>query len=285
MGIRVQRADRLATSNARNARRARRPTSPALGSGPRVPRRPRPRRVDRTCRAGVASAGPLDRLRSPPHQCGEVAGEPGPVGPGGFDPDPFDRAEPEHPRRQRRCPSAVVGNDSTPSRPPFMSMTAATMKSRCVSTPPTTRRAESTMAIGHPFDWLRGRHARPVKETSDRAAVVAATRVALRNGACRTPESDQPDRTHHPPTGCQPATPILTGSYVSLSPDQRDPEWDSTQCWGGRSVRASPTPGRQPEESTAAHEAEKGDQCEWAQVPLPVCANRRSASSRYTART
>ena len=54
--------------------------------------------------------------------------------------------------------------------------------------PPTIRRAESTMTIGHPFSKLRGRHARPVKETSDRAAVSAATRDALRNGACRTPK-------------------------------------------------------------------------------------------------
>ena len=61
--------------------------------------------------------------------------------------------------------------------------TAATFESRCVSTPPTTWRAESTMTIRPPLSKLRGRHARPVKETSDRAAVTAATRVALRNGA------------------------------------------------------------------------------------------------------
>src|SRR4051812_11882822 len=35
---------------------------------------------------------------------------------------------------------------------------------------------------------LRARHARPAKETSHREAVTAATRVALRKGACRTPE-------------------------------------------------------------------------------------------------
>ena len=34
---------------------------------------------------------------------------------------------------------------------PFMSTTAATFTSRCVSTPPTTRRAESTMATATPF--------------------------------------------------------------------------------------------------------------------------------------
>ena len=42
-----------------------------------------------------------------------------------------------------------------------------------------------------------------MKETSDRAAVGAATRVALRNGACRTPKSDQPD-SHAPPTNGMP---------------------------------------------------------------------------------
>ena len=44
----------------------------------------------------------------------EVAGEAGPIGAGALDPDPFDRAEPRHPRRQPRCPSGVVGNDSHP---------------------------------------------------------------------------------------------------------------------------------------------------------------------------
>jgi hypothetical protein len=32
-----------------------------------------------------------------------------------------------------------------------MSTTAATFESRCVSTPPTIRRAETTMAVSHPF--------------------------------------------------------------------------------------------------------------------------------------
>jgi transcriptional regulator with XRE-family HTH domain len=44
----------------------------------------------------------------------------------------------EKPRRPRR-------------RAPFMSTTAATFTSRCVSTPPTTKRAESTMATATPF--------------------------------------------------------------------------------------------------------------------------------------
>ena len=40
-------------------------------------------------------------------------------------------------------------------------------------------------------------------------------RVALRNGACRTPKHNQRDRPHHQPTGCPHTnTPILTGRSV-----------------------------------------------------------------------
>ncbi len=74
-----------------------------------------------------------------------------PVGASALDPDTFDRAEPGHHTANILCPAAVVRNDSTPNKPPFMSTTAATFTSRCVWTPPTIRREESTMTIGHPF--------------------------------------------------------------------------------------------------------------------------------------
>ena len=38
-----------------------------------------------------------------------------------------------------RCPAKVVGNSATPSNPPTGSSAAATLRSRCVSTPPVTR--------------------------------------------------------------------------------------------------------------------------------------------------
>ena len=60
--------------------------------------------------------------------------------------------------RAARCsPALVVGNDSTPSRPPMLSSAAATWTSRWVSTPPVTGRVASTMVIAIPFfKWLRG---------------------------------------------------------------------------------------------------------------------------------
>jgi hypothetical protein len=43
--------------------------------------------------------------------------------------------------------------------------------------------------------------------------LLAAARVALRNGACRTPKSDQPASSHQQQTLMQTSTRILTGSY------------------------------------------------------------------------
>src|SRR3954447_21791648 len=74
-----------------------------------------------------------------------------------------------------RYPAEVVANDSTPNNPPAASTTAATWTSKCVSTPPTTGRAEPTMVMAIPF-LSEGWHARPVKETVDRGAVAAAPR-------------------------------------------------------------------------------------------------------------
>src|SRR5215471_7523235 len=66
-----------------------------------------------------------------------------------------------NPRSQassRVYPGGVAGNSSTPSSPPIGSSAAATCASACVSTPPVTARASSTMVNVIPF-VVEGWHA------------------------------------------------------------------------------------------------------------------------------
>ena len=128
--------------------------------GLRDPRRPTrqrsPRRFDGVDRVGLAGAAAqlavgtidLDHLHT---TAAEMTSEAGTVRAGAFHANPGDRPERPRPNRAaRRNPMVVVANDSTPNTPPFASTAAATCTSRCVSTPPVTGRALSTMVIAIP---------------------------------------------------------------------------------------------------------------------------------------
>ena len=100
----------------------------------------------------------------------------------------FEGPEPGHPRRQRPVPFAGrrerFDTEQTTIHVDYRSDIGVSTR-----TDPTHNQAQEIYERRRPpLSYLRGRHARPVKETSDRAAVTAATRVALRNGACRTPK-------------------------------------------------------------------------------------------------
>ena len=89
----------------------------------------------------------------------EVAGQPGAVGAGALDPDPFDRAERRQPAVQLAdTRPASSGTTRRRARRRCASTTAATCTSRWVSTPPVTGRVASTMVIAIPSlsTWSRG---------------------------------------------------------------------------------------------------------------------------------
>src|SRR5262249_38107217 len=116
---------------------------PGLRRPARPARQRCPGRLDRIQRVGLpaAAAGlpvgavhldPLPRRRpagtgpAPPRRT--RCPPPRPTGP-----------NPDSQPSRSRCPAKVVGNSATPSSPPTRSSAAATLTSKCVSTPPVTK--------------------------------------------------------------------------------------------------------------------------------------------------
>ena len=132
-------------------------------------------------------------------------------------------------------PSAfgVVGNDSTPSRPPTGSTAAATWTSRWVSTPPTIGRVTSTMDICHPFlcNWVQGVARTSREGDRDELAVGAAGPLTLRYGACLIGAGDR-SHTHQQPGGshtCWPS-PSLTGQSACAAFEWRSRRMGLSAC-------------------------------------------------------
>jgi hypothetical protein len=104
----------------------------------------------------------------------EVAGQPGPIGPGPFDADQLDGAEVAQPAQQLLVAALVVAKLSTPSRVPRSSKAAATWTSRCVSTPPVMLRAKLVTVIPS-LVWVGVTPHRAERRTRQRRACVQAS--------------------------------------------------------------------------------------------------------------
>src|SRR5262249_41288551 len=84
---------------------------------------------------------------------------------------------PDSHRCSSRCPAEVVGNSATPSSPPIPSSAAATFMSRCVSTPPVTRRGAALRSRWLSTPPVTGRAA------STMVTVIPSASEVLRDGA------------------------------------------------------------------------------------------------------
>lgn len=110
-----------------------------------------------------------------------------------------------------RCPAEVVRNSATPSSPPIGSSAAATLRSRCVSTPPVTRhgatsrsecvsappvtgRAASTMVTVIPSAWQVSRDGAAAQQRGAGAIALLAQGDPPRYGAVLAPHQPGPGR-------------------------------------------------------------------------------------------
>ena len=95
------------------------------------------------------TVGPVDLDHRHPDPA-QLAGQRRPVGAGALHPHLVNVAEGGEPPSNAWFPAGLVGNDSTPNRPPMPSSAAATLRSRWVSTPPVTGREVSTIVTAIP---------------------------------------------------------------------------------------------------------------------------------------
>ena len=140
----------------------------------RRPGRLRWRRGDRTCHcAGVLAIRPVDLEDLDAHPA-QVTGQARAIGPGALDADLGDVTEGLEPAQQCLVAGELVSKRSVPSSPPSGSRAAATWTSRCVSTPPVTPRAASTMVMVIPSLYgVEGWHGRSGSERRGSGLFVA----------------------------------------------------------------------------------------------------------------
>ena len=191
--MRIERAERFATNNARSASTL---PLPPLACAARSSRQHGACRLDRVELVGLAVAATLLPIRAINLDHGdarrrEMTGQAGTVGAGPFDPDPLDRTERTQPRRQR-----VIASRRRRKRPHTQQAAdridrGGDMHIEMRVDTPTIGRATSTMAICHPFSRSTGQGVARTSREGDRdePAAAAASSITLRNGACLVTEA------------------------------------------------------------------------------------------------
>ena len=112
---------------------------------------------DLPCMAAHLTVGAINFDHDQPARL-QIARQARAIRAGAFDTDTSDRTERATASRAAATnPPVLVGNDSTPSTPPFASSAAATCTSRWVSTPPVIGRDAIYDGHRHPFSLQRSR--------------------------------------------------------------------------------------------------------------------------------
>src|SRR5262249_33349849 len=118
----------------------------------------------------VGAAHPAPRPPRRPQEPGQARS----VGAGALHPDPATGPNPDSQPSSPRYPAEVVANSATPSSPPTASSAAATLRSKCVSTPPVTGRAASTMVTVIPSAWSVSRDGAAARQRGGGAIALLA---------------------------------------------------------------------------------------------------------------